>query len=145
MLPRRQNIFSYTIKNSTQHYIICCVRIGTPILNVFVLQNQQPIQKLNAARRFWISGVCPRHLNFLAFSPISTRRRMASGRPGISVCFRRHWSRNAMSVNGIRTLTAAVSTGGRPRGFLALSIVDFMVLRCHKIASRASGETQARL
>jgi hypothetical protein len=64
-----------------------------------------------------------------ALSPISTSRRMASGRPGRSSCLRRQSSISETESVEIRTLIAMVSTGGLPRFvFLALSIIDFMVL-----------------
>src|ERR1019366_8391746 len=54
------------------------------------------------------------HLAF-AFSPSSTRRRIASGRPGRSSCLRRQSSITANVSMAIRTLTASDATGGRPR------------------------------
>jgi hypothetical protein len=64
---------------------------------------------------------------------ISTRRRMASGRPGRSSWERRQLSRSRSASTVKRTFTGSLSTGGLPFfGFLALSIVDFIFLWCHK-------------
>jgi hypothetical protein len=57
------------------------------------------------------------HLPF-AFSPSSTRRRMASGRPGRSSCFRRQSSRSFAMSGCTRTITGSPVTAARFRGFV---------------------------
>jgi hypothetical protein len=106
--------------------------IGTAFLNPHRLFANDAAQKINQRAfvvvQWTLSSPRPTHFPF-AFSAISTSRRMASGRPGRSSWRRRQSSISETESVEIRTLTAMVSTGGLPRfGFLALSIVDFMVL-----------------
>jgi hypothetical protein len=63
-----------------------------------------------------------------AFSPISTKRRMASGREGSGFWFAIHASIGSISAGGMRTSTGTAFTGGRPmRLFLILETVDFFM------------------
>ena len=74
-----------------------------------------------------IDGACAHSFCF-AFSPISTRRRIASGRDGSSGCLRRQSSINASS-GGCHRRPISVPVPvlvGRPRDFLLSLIDDFM-------------------
>jgi hypothetical protein len=65
-----------------------------------------------------------------AFSPISTRRRMASGRPGMSSCLRRQ-SSNCFAMSGCnRTPTSSPVTSGLFFGVFVLTRVDLFMLTC---------------
>lgn len=60
-------------------------------------------------------------------SPSSIRRRIASGRPGRSGCSRRQLSKAITCGRSSRTLTASLSTLGRPVfDFLALLTIDIL-------------------
>jgi hypothetical protein len=59
--------------------------------------------------------------------PLPMSRRIASGREGKSASPRRKSSTRSIMFRSNRTLTASLSTEGRPFDFLALSI-DMMVL-----------------
>src|SRR5258706_16318260 len=80
----------------------------------------------------------------LAFSPSSTRRRMASARVGTSF-FEAHLSTPASTFSGIRAVTAGSRpVAGRPRPlFLIFDIDGFMFYEYQKNKPRGRGQASA--
>ena len=67
--------------------------------------------------------------HFFTFNPVSTSRRMAVARAGLSLCLAAQALIVSCKSSGMRTPTmGALPVAGRPRAFLGLSFIDFPII-----------------